>query len=161
MPVSRTEVVLGWTPEALFSIIADVGRYPEFLPWIVAVRIGGDASLTRRQACVLARYKAHQMTVHAQIRLQPCAAVDIQARGWWFRTLESRWRLTPAGCGTHVVHELHYALPVPALSYLASTLVNRAAPVVTDRFVERARVILGPDPPMEGVIAAPSEVTRA
>ena len=28
-----------WTPEELFDLVADVRRYPEFLPWVAAVRI--------------------------------------------------------------------------------------------------------------------------
>ena len=30
---------LPYTPEQLFDLVADVARYDEFLPWVVAVRV--------------------------------------------------------------------------------------------------------------------------
>ena len=30
---------LPYTPEQLFALVADIERYDEFLPWVVAVRI--------------------------------------------------------------------------------------------------------------------------
>jgi len=35
----RKERVLPYTPEQLFSLVADIERYPEFLPWCVGARI--------------------------------------------------------------------------------------------------------------------------
>ena len=35
----RAERVLPYTPEQLFALVADIERYPEFLPWCVGARI--------------------------------------------------------------------------------------------------------------------------
>ena len=39
MPTHAEERVLPYTPEQLFALVADVERYPEFLPWCVGARI--------------------------------------------------------------------------------------------------------------------------
>ena len=30
---------LPYSPEQMFDLVADVGRYPEFLPWVVALAL--------------------------------------------------------------------------------------------------------------------------
>ena len=39
MPTHAEQRVLPYTAEQLFDLVADVGRYPEFLPWCVGARI--------------------------------------------------------------------------------------------------------------------------
>ena len=39
MPRHSETKHLPYTPEQLFDLVADVERYDEFLPWVVAVRI--------------------------------------------------------------------------------------------------------------------------
>src|SRR5437763_1177157 len=34
---------LPYTPEQMFDLVADVGRYGEFLPWVAAVRVKSDS----------------------------------------------------------------------------------------------------------------------
>src|SRR3569833_828852 len=33
---------LPYTPEQMFDLVADVARYPEFIPWVTAVRVRSD-----------------------------------------------------------------------------------------------------------------------
>jgi coenzyme Q-binding protein COQ10 len=39
MPRHSETRYLPYTPEQLFDLVADVARYDEFLPWVVAVRV--------------------------------------------------------------------------------------------------------------------------
>ena len=39
MPTHAEQRVLPYTPEQLFALVADIERYPEFLPWCVGARI--------------------------------------------------------------------------------------------------------------------------
>lgn len=39
MPTHAEQRVLGYSPEQLYGLVADVERYPEFLPWCIAARI--------------------------------------------------------------------------------------------------------------------------
>ncbi len=39
MPIHAEKRVLPYTPAQLFDLVADVERYPAFLPWCVAVRV--------------------------------------------------------------------------------------------------------------------------
>ncbi|MGH7211097.1 MAG: SRPBCC family protein, partial [Acetobacteraceae bacterium] len=39
MPTHAEHQRVPYSPEQLFDLVADVGRYPEFLPWCVAARV--------------------------------------------------------------------------------------------------------------------------
>jgi len=39
MPTHAEKRVLPYTPEQLFDLVAQIERYPEFLPWCAAARI--------------------------------------------------------------------------------------------------------------------------
>lgn len=43
MPRHRETRRLPWTAAQMFDLVADIGRYPEFLPWITAMRIRAPA----------------------------------------------------------------------------------------------------------------------
>jgi coenzyme Q-binding protein COQ10 len=38
---------LPYTAEQMFDLVADVRRYPEFLPWVVAMRVRRDTARRR------------------------------------------------------------------------------------------------------------------
>jgi coenzyme Q-binding protein COQ10 len=48
---------LPYTPEQMFDLVADVGRYGEFLPWVAAVRVKSDSE-TEMVADLLVGFKA-------------------------------------------------------------------------------------------------------
>jgi len=40
MPRHRETRRLPWSAEEMFDLVADIGRYPEFLPWVQGMRVG-------------------------------------------------------------------------------------------------------------------------
>ena len=45
MPGIHQQRVLPFAPEQMFDLVADVKRYPEFLPWVIATRIQSDSEM--------------------------------------------------------------------------------------------------------------------
>jgi coenzyme Q-binding protein COQ10 len=39
MPTHAERQIVPYTPEQLFDLVADVGSYPQFLPWCVGARV--------------------------------------------------------------------------------------------------------------------------
>ena len=39
MPTHAEKRILRHRPEQLFDLVADIDRYPEFLPWCIAARV--------------------------------------------------------------------------------------------------------------------------
>ncbi|NWO96559.1 type II toxin-antitoxin system RatA family toxin, partial [Escherichia coli] len=43
MPKHSETRPLPYTPEQMFDLVADVARYPEFLPWVSAIRVRSNS----------------------------------------------------------------------------------------------------------------------
>ena len=43
MPRHSEKRVLPWSAAQMFDLVADVGRYGEFLPWVSAVRVRSNS----------------------------------------------------------------------------------------------------------------------
>jgi coenzyme Q-binding protein COQ10 len=86
--------------ELMYAVVADVEKYPEFLPWIVALRL-----LSRRENGVTAEmvvgYAGLRERYTSEVTLDPAArridAVQIPNGriGGPFRQLENHWHFTP------------------------------------------------------------------
>ncbi len=77
MPHHTEKRTLPYPPETLYTIVADVKRYPEFLPWVLEADIikqtdrGFLADLT-------VGYKLFQDTYRSEVILTPNERVEIQ-----------------------------------------------------------------------------------
>ena len=50
MPTHAEKRVLPYSPDQLYGLVADIPRYPEFLPWCLAVRMRKrEGNLIRRR----------------------------------------------------------------------------------------------------------------
>ncbi len=143
LPSYTENRALCYTPEQLFDLVADVERYPEFLPWWVAARI------RKRDGEV---YYTDQVIGFGPIRerfpsktvLKRPERIDVISDGGPFRHLEIQWTFEPAprrGClvGFHLDFELRSKL----VQRLFALLLSDAARRVVATFERRAREVYG------------------
>src|SRR3990170_3764775 len=57
MPGIRETRILPYSAEQMFDLVADVARYPEFLPWVIATRVKSGTD-TEMVADMLVGFKA-------------------------------------------------------------------------------------------------------
>lgn len=95
------EEVLAFAAEKLFSIVLDVERYPEFLPWCKDVRV-----ISRDGSSLVAEVVAGFLSLKGGYtsHVSFCSPIGNQ-QGWVkvrstdgvFRLLQSEWRFLPMG----------------------------------------------------------------
>lgn len=142
-------------PQALvYGVVADIARYPEFLPGFQNVRLEGwDGDDLR----VLQTVGVKGLTVSFQSRaaFDPPHAIDIRATEKPFRFLDQHWRFATRPNGvTHV--SLHAAYELN--DRLVGRIFDRAFPIILKRgleaFERRAALMQGRpragDSPMMG-----------
>ena len=100
MPTHAEERVLGYPPEQLFDLVADVGRYPEFLPWCLAARVR-----KREESLIVADlvigFKVFRERFTSRARLdRPGLRIDVTYVEGPFKYLNNHWifREHPEGC---------------------------------------------------------------
>jgi coenzyme Q-binding protein COQ10 len=142
MPTHTEERVLPYTPEQLFALVADIERYPEFLPWCVAARIR-ERRAGFVSADLVIGFKMFRERFTSNVTLNPPDRIDVAYTEGPFRYLNNRWQFErmPGGCRIHffVDFEFKSRLLQKAIELLFSEAVRR----MVAAFEGRARQLYG------------------
>jgi len=133
-----------YAPEQVFDLVADVERYPEFLPWWRAARITGKARDGYETDQVIG-FGMLRLPFHSTTVLERPRHISVTSSGAQVRRLTIDWSFEPAphgGCRTRVVFdlELRSKLVEGVLAAVFRDAVRRAV----STFEGRARVLYGP-----------------
>ena len=148
MPQFETHRPVPHTPEQMFDLVADVERYPEFLPLCEALAI---RSRKERDGKILlvadmtVGYKAIRESFTTQVLLnRPEHVIEVKYIDGPFKYLDNRWHFaeTPSG-GCTVDFFIDYEFKSRILGALMGSMFDRAFRMFTDAFEKRAATIYG------------------
>ena len=148
MPQYKTTRAVAHSDENMFALVADVERYPEFLPMCEALTVRsrreGDG-ITVLTADMTIGYKALRETFTSQVTLRPAEnRIDVKYLEGPFRYLENRWDFEPAaGGGTDIRFFIDYEFKSRILGALMGAMFDSAFRMFTDAFKKRADAIYG------------------
>jgi coenzyme Q-binding protein COQ10 len=138
---SETRIV-PYTADMMFSVVADVERYPEFLPWVVALRVksrqteGGREILLAEMAV---GYRALRERYTSRVSLDRDARrIDVVAIEGPFHRLENHWRFTPDGTSARVDFAVAFEFSNRLLQKAAGGAFEKVLLKMTDAFEARA-----------------------
>ena len=150
--------LLPYAPEAMFALVNDIERYPEYLKWcrsaeiletrenevVAALTLAGGGlreSLVTRNC---AEPSAGEREGLAPRKKEPDHRIVLTLVEGPFRHFEGIWTFTPVGAGCRIDLTLEFELKSGFLSVLGAPFLNRAADALVDAFSRRARDVLGP-----------------
>jgi ribosome-associated toxin RatA of RatAB toxin-antitoxin module len=140
--------LLEYTAAQVFSVVADVARYPEFLPWCKATQIhasspeGMHATITMALAGF--EYGFTTQNTHTEPTEILLALADANRVSQAFSSLRGTWRFKPLGTlGCKVELNLEYAFASPLIGRLIGPLFDPAAATLMDRFIRRTQALHG------------------
>ncbi len=135
---------LPWTADQLYSLVADVGRYPEFLPWCLAARI------TRRDgnvfwADLVIGFHLIRESYTSRVTLIPGREIRTAYTSGPFRKMEGCWRFVPRDDGGCLVDfAIDFEFSSRLLQRTIGVLYLEAARRLVRSFEERALDLYGP-----------------
>ena len=145
MTEHRESRIVPYTADLMYSVVADVERYPEFLPWVVALRVksrtheGGREILMAEMAV---GYRALRERYTSKVTLDPAGrAIDVVAVEGPFRILENHWRFTPESEGTRIDFRVAFEFSSRLLQMAAAQAFANVLLKMTDAFEARAASI--------------------
>jgi len=127
--------------ELMYQVVSDVEKYPQFLPWVVALRVlsRGDNRLTAEMAV---GYGALRERYTSQVLLDPAERrVDVSQTSGPFKVLENHWRFVPNGEGCDIDFSIQFEFKSRLLHSVASAKFEKAMLKMTDAFEARAKTI--------------------
>ena len=148
MPTFRTVRPVAHSPAQMFGLVADVERYPEFLPLCedlrILRRVQSGEGIETLVATMAVGYKAIRESFTTRVTLDPPRLrITVEYVDGPFRYLENRWtfRETPGGCD--VEFYINYEFKSFALGLLMGSMFDKAFRKFTQAFEERANEIYG------------------
>lgn len=148
MPKFDTVRRVPYTPEQMFALVADVERYPLFLPMCEALSVRSRKErdgVTVLIADMSVGYKAIRETFTSQVVLKPDdLVIDVKYIDGPFKYLRNLWTFkpTPAG-GCDVGFDIDYEFKSRMLGALMGAVFDRAFRTFAGAFEKRADEIYG------------------
>jgi coenzyme Q-binding protein COQ10 len=134
---------LPYTPEQLFDLVADVGRYQEFIPWIAAVRIRSDSE-TEMVADLVVGFSALKETFTSRAIKRRPHEIEIDYIEGPLKYLHNTWKFRPDGKGgTDIDFCVDFAFRSRIFEALAGQMFDRALRRMIGAFEGRAHDLYG------------------
>jgi coenzyme Q-binding protein COQ10 len=142
MPTHTEKRLLPYSPGAMFDLVADIERYPEFLPWCIACRIrrrDGNVIL----GDLMVGFKVFRETFTSRVELYRPDRIEVQYIDGPFKYLNNRWRFTPRGEGTEIDFYIDFQFNSRMLEAVAGKVFGEAVRRMVTAFEARAHKVLG------------------
>ena len=142
MPTHAEKRFLPYTPEQVFDLVADIERYPEFLPWCVGARIR-----ERRDNVVLGDlligWRMVRERFTSRVTLNRPDRIDVEYTEGPFRYLKNHWVLErqPGGCLVDFYVDFEFRSRM--LQGVIAALFNEAVKRMVSAFEKRAQELYG------------------
>ena len=140
--------LMPWRPEQLFHIVADVRRYPDFIPYLGAMRVWDEQTPEPG----LGTFKAEASIGYGLFRERFGTAVRADTRDWSveasllsgpFNRLLNRWKFAPQEHGTVVDFYIDMELRPKLLKAVVDANAERVTDKIVRSFEARARQLYG------------------
>ncbi|KQT83470.1 type II toxin-antitoxin system RatA family toxin [Aurantimonas sp. Leaf443] len=146
MPKFETTRPVAHTPEQMFALVADVERYPEFLPLCQRLSIRSEREKEGKRlliADMTVAYKLVRETFTSQVLLKPDdRQIEVQYVDGPFRYLDNRWTFNPrADGGCDVTFFIDYEFKSRTLGILMGSMFDYAFRRFAEAFERRADAI--------------------
>ncbi len=144
MPTHAEQRVIHYTPEQVYALVADVERYPEFLPWCLAARIRKREE-RRLVADLVIGFKMVRERFTSYVDLDPAERrIDVTYAEGPFKYLQNHWVFEPHDEGCLIDFYVDFEFRSKLLQRLIQTLFQEAVRRMVRAFEARAKALYGP-----------------
>ena len=127
----------------MFSLVADVEKYPGFLPWCRGARVRAPGEDTVEASLEIGRGPIRKTFTTRNV-MTPDSRIDMELVDGPFKHLQGCWRfLALPGSGCRVELELEFELANALLRRTLGPLFSEIADSMVDAFCLRAKELYG------------------
>ena len=146
MPTHAEKRVVPYTCEQMFELVADVERYPQFLPWCLACRIRQQLGPNRFVADLMIGFKVFREKFTSEVTLTRPDRIDVAYRNGPFRYLNNHWNFKTDDSGRCIIDfYIDFEFHSKTLQALIGKLFNEAVQRMVNAFEKRAGQLYGPE----------------
>ncbi|MBU1329708.1 MAG: type II toxin-antitoxin system RatA family toxin [Gammaproteobacteria bacterium] len=139
----QRSALLPYPAQALFDLVNDVARYPEFLPWCSASEVLAVDEHMMRAALAVSKAGLSQRFV-TRNTLVPGQSIELNLEEGPFTQLHGQWVFKPLGeKACKISLDLTFDYAGPLVRATLGPLFNQAANTLVDAFCQRAKQLYG------------------
>ena len=142
MPGIKEVRRLPFSAEQMFDLVADVARYGEFLPWVVATRVRSDSE-TEMVADMLVGFKSLREKFTSRVIKSRPGRIEVIYLDGPMRDLDNVWEFVPLESGCEVHFAVQFTFRNAVFEKLAGQYFDRAFRRMVEAFEARAEKLYG------------------
>lgn len=154
MPTHAERKVLPYSPEQMFDLVADVGKYPTFLPWCAGARVKSQTD-TELVADLKIGFGPFREGFTSQVTLERPEKIVVKYENGPFRYLNNQWTFKAHPKGCEVSFFVDFEFKSRLLQSAIGVVFNEAVRRMVNAFLKRARDVYGTPPATIAVHPAP------
>ncbi len=137
----RETRIVPYPADLMYRVVAEVEHYPEFLPWVVGLRVKSRSAQVV-MAEMLVGYGSFREKYTSRVTLDPeHRRIDVVQTEGPFRKLENHWRFTPTDGGCEVDFAIDFAFRNRILGAVAGAAFEKVLLKMTEAFEARAKTL--------------------
>ncbi|MFC7703416.1 type II toxin-antitoxin system RatA family toxin [Plastorhodobacter daqingensis] len=152
MPTHTEKRKLPYSAQEMYDLVADVARYPQFLPWNSAARIrsrtpieGGEVM----EADLVISFKVFRERFGSRVTLWPGRKrIDTEYLDGPFKYMKSHWQFADIEGGCEVEFFVDFEFRNAILQGIIGVVFNDAMQRIVRAFERRAVALYGARPPL-------------
>lgn len=143
MPRHTETRALPYAPAQMFDLVADVRRYPDFLPWVIALRVRDD-SPTATIADMIVGFKGLRESFTSKVEKERPHRIRVEYVDGPLKYLRNDWRFEADGQGgCRVVFCVDFQFKNRLFERLAGQVFDAALRRMIGAFEARAHTLYG------------------
>lgn len=143
MPSVQRSVLVPFSREQMFDLVADVDKYPEFMPWCGGANVQWRNE-TGMQATVIINFAGIKQSFTTKNDHDYPEQIIFNLVDGPFSNLTGYWQFKALGdVGCKVIYTMEYSFSSRAMSAVIGPVFNRIATSFIDSFSQRAKKVYG------------------
>lgn len=147
MPTHSETKELPYSADQMYALVADVAKYPEFLPWTAAARIRSDEDRGNHRvmdADLVISFKVFRERFTSRVVLWPdTRKIDTEYLDGPFKKMVSNWYFEDSDAGCVVHFHVDFEFRNRVLQGIIGVVFNEAMLRVVRAFEARAEALYG------------------
>ena len=140
MPRHHEKRSLPYGAEAMFDLVADVGRYDEFLPWVSAVRVRSNSDTEMVADLVVGFKSLRERFTSKVVKVRP-RSLHVEYLDGPLKFLRNDWTFEPTPTGCTVDFCVDFAFKNKLFEMIAGQVFDQALRKMIGAFEARAHAL--------------------
>lgn len=159
MPTHAEQKHLPYTPEQLFTLVAEVEKYPEFLPWCIASRTKKRQDNVIYSDLIIG-YKMVREKFTSKVTLEYPGHIRVEYLDGPMRYLSNHWKFIREEDGSCIIDfYVDFEFKNPFFQRLMGIFFNEAVRRMVDAFETRAKKLYGDNAALQDMSVTSSSST--